>query len=334
MKFLKWFVIVIGIIIAALLIAAAVVPKSIHVKAETEVKLSPEKVFHAVASYTDRELWDPWVSADSTSKAEYELTESYIGSGYSWKGEKTGTGRMQMDTVDYGKYIGSHIFFREGTEPSLVEWFFEPSDSGTMVSWEFNAEGKYPVERLMINLMKSGLQKSLETGLANLKAHFEETGVSLNSYSEIELVDMKGINAMVAGTGGTMDEITGQIESLFGKVMQTVQEQGLEVTGAPFSYYYNYNPQNNTSSAYFGRSVTTAGKPTSDVIYVSLPASKAVKLTHTGPYDQVGQAYEMMMKYISENELNATWEAFEFYLNDPMSTFPPFLKTDIYLTLK
>jgi effector-binding domain-containing protein/uncharacterized protein YndB with AHSA1/START domain len=334
MKFLKWFVIIIGVIIVAVLIAAAVLPKSIQVKAQTIIKLNPQKVFHAVASYTDRELWDPWVSADSTSKAEYNRTEDYIGSGYSWKGEKTGSGRMQIDTVDYGKYIGSSIFFRDGAKPSKVEWFFEPSENGTLVTWQFIADGKYPIERLMINLMKNGLQKSLESGLANLKTHFEKTGLSLNSYSDIEVVDMEGMNAMVAGTGGSMNEITGQIESLFGKVMQTLKDQGLEVRGAPFGYYFNYNPENNTSSAYFGIPVGNAGKPTSEVIFVSLPASKAVKLTHTGPYEEVGPAYEMMMKYIQKNELNATWEAFEFYLNDPMTTFPPFLQTDIYLTLK
>jgi effector-binding domain-containing protein/uncharacterized protein YndB with AHSA1/START domain len=334
MKFLKWFGIVIGIVITALLVIAAILPKTVEIKAETEINLSPEKLFHAVASYTDRELWDPWVSIDSTSKAEYVRTEAYLGSGYSWNGEKTGSGRMQIDTVDYGKYIGASIFFREGAEPSLVEWFFEPSDSGTMVTWQFSASGKYPIERLFINLMKSGLQKSLESGLANLKAHFEETGVSLSSYSDIEVVELDGVNAMVAGTSGTMDEITRKIESLFGEVTQVIDEQGLEVNGPPFAYYYNYNPNDETSSAYFGIPVTNAGKPNANVIFISLPSFKAVKLTHTGPWDEVGPAYDLLMNYIQENDLKATWEAFEYYRTDQMSTFPPFYKTDVYLTLK
>lgn len=334
MKFLKWFVIIIGILLAVFLIVAAIVPKSIQVKAETEITLSPEKLFHAVASYTDRELWDPWVSADSTSKAEYNRVDAYIGSGYTWEGEKTGIGRMQIDTVSYGEYIGASIFFREGNNPSLVEWFFEPTDLGTKVTWQFSAEGKYPVERLMINLMKSGLQKSLDTGLANLKTHFEKTGVSLSSYGNIKVVDLESINAMVSGTSGTMEEITGQIESLFEKVMKEVNAQKLEIRGVPFGYYYNYNMENNTSSAYFGIPVGSAGKPTADAIFVSLPSSKAVMISHTGPYEEVGPAYEKLMKYIQENELTGTWEAFEFYQNDPMSTFPPFYKTDVYMTLK
>jgi len=334
MKFIKWFFIVILAIIAAALIVAAFLPKSIDVKAKTEVSISPEKAFHAVASFSNREAWDPWLTMDSTGEAEYEVKDGYLGSVYTWKGEKIGTGKMRIDSIQYGSYIASSIYFRESPDASKVEWLFLPFEKGTEIIWKFNAEGKYPIGRLMLALMKNGLKQSLETGINNLKTELEENEVHLSSLSPIEIVDLPAINAMAGLTSGSMNEIMGNIEGIFNNVQEVIADQGLTIAGSPFGYYFNYNPNDNTTSAYFGVPVQGTGKAAEDVVFISLPATKAVKATHTGVYEDFEKSYPAIMKYIQENNLDATWEAFEFYSNDPMSTLPPFLKTDIYMTLK
>jgi len=44
---------------------------------------------------------------------------------------------------------------------------------GTLVTWTFTADAGYPIERLMLNIMKGSLQTSFEKGFNNLKEYLE-----------------------------------------------------------------------------------------------------------------------------------------------------------------
>ena len=82
MKILKWILIVLAIIIAAALIIAIFLPEKVQVSSSTEINQPPEKVFHLLASFTERQAWDPWLSDDTTTEVIISAKEGYIGSTY------------------------------------------------------------------------------------------------------------------------------------------------------------------------------------------------------------------------------------------------------------
>lgn len=335
MKILKWLFIVILIIIVAALIIAAFLPAHVNVSAETTVKKPAMQLFHSVATFEDRAEWDPWVTTDSTAKVTIAPNDRYVGSTYEWDGEVIKTGRVVVDSIDYGKFIKSKITFGNDEDESVVTWSFEENPDGTDVTWSFESDLKYPVGRLYMAIGKGMLQESLQNGLENLKVHFENKDTYISSLSEINEAVIPAMNAIVSEASGTMGEIMPKFDKLFTDAYNAVLEQGLELAGTGFGYYYNYDEDNQTVSVQCGFPVASRGKSTDLVIARSFPEIRALKAVHTGPYEEFEVSYGKMMKYVQDNGIDITWEAFEFYLTEPGSEpLTSLWKTELYFPLK
>lgn len=335
MKFLRILIVVIIVLAAAVLIAGAILPAKVSVKAEREIFLSPQKIFYSLATFSNRMQWDPWAATDSTATAEFSLKDGYVGSTYSWNGEIIKTGSETIDSVGFGSYIRSSLNFNDGGKPAKAEWILNPTDAGTMVTWQFEGEGAYPVERIFLNLFKKSMQKSFTDGLENLKKLLEEKGVSMHKLSGYEVLEVPGFNSLVAEASGTMNEVVSRYPALFQASMDAVAKQGLAMEGYPFSYSFNYDPVNNTTSVYCG--VPVNGKPKADgmVKPFTVKPFKALKVTFSGPYEEFTPAYQTIMAYMEQQKLESAWTVFEFYITDPMAEPDPSKwLTDIYMVLK
>jgi AraC family transcriptional regulator len=86
----------------------------------------------------------------------------------------------------------------------------------------------------------------------------------------------------------------------------------------------------------------TAGPETaveeSPIRVETLPATKAYRFTHHGPYPNLAQTYNHITGFMKEKgwmESEADWMRYmpmwEEYLNDPETTPPAELRTNIYL---
>lgn len=331
MKFLKWLLIIVVIIIGAALIAAAFLPAHVSISANTLVNKPASHLFHNIATFQDRVLWDPWVSTDSTTMVEINATERYIGSTYEWNGEKVRTGKVRVDSIVYGEYISSGISFGNEEDEATVIWKFEESPEGTIVTWSFESDPAWPGGRLFMAFGKGMLQKSYENGLTNLKSHFEGQETKLSNLSEIMTATKPAMNSIVCEASGTMEELKPLFEKLFTDAYNAISEQGLQINGPAFGYYYNYNEEAGTVSLQCGFPVTEKGKSTDKVIAKYFPEAATIKAIHTGPYEEFESSYTKMMNHVQENEIGVTWEVFEEYLTDmqsePLSTL---WKTAIY----
>jgi effector-binding domain-containing protein len=319
MKFLKVLLYIVAAIVALVLIIPLFMPATVQVSAEEQVALTPAQVFHNSASYTDRNLWDPWLETEP--EADFTLTSSpdYVGSEYTWSGKKIGSGRMVVDSVIFGKYIASDIYFSNSPEPSLVEWELEASEEGTSITWNFTAETGYPIERLMVGLMKGSMRKSFEKGLDNLKSYLEENPPSLSSLSEISQGSVGPMHTLVMKTSGTMEQFPEQMGEMFPRLAQELEKQGLQMAGMPFTHYLSYDEDSGITEYLCGMPVATKGRDADGVMAKSYKALPVIQAVHTGPYEEFEQSYVQMMEYLEDNELGYTMEAFEFYMTDPMA---------------
>lgn len=196
MKALRIILIILGVIVAAILIIPLFVPATVTVSAEKEISLEPEQVFPFVASYTDREAWDPWAEMDTTTVVTVVPAEGYVGSTYEWEGERLGTGRMEVLSVVENEYIQSNLWFGDVSTASVVEWTFEPVEGGTRVSWSFTEETTYPFERLRMMIGKMFLEQSFEKGLANLKKYLETNPPAVSLLGPITVETQPGFMAV------------------------------------------------------------------------------------------------------------------------------------------
>lgn len=314
MKALKIIGIIVGVLVAAILIVPLFTPSPAVVKASTEIALEPEQIFPSVALYTNRNLWDPWLTADSTAVATIDSKPGYVGSTYSWEGLNLGTGKMEVISVKENEYIESHLWFGDVELPALVEWRFEQVDGGTNLVWSFTQETNYPFGRLGMMFGKMFLMQSFETGLAQLKELMEsDPPAKANCLGPISIEVQPAFEAMVAEASGTMDNIAAVLGEYFGLVFSEAGKQRLEFSGPAFVHYLDFDEATGISNYLPGVQVKTAGKTAAKVKAVSYPEMKVLRALHTGPYDKFTESYALMSEYIDTNGIEVSGEAFEFY---------------------
>jgi effector-binding domain-containing protein/uncharacterized protein YndB with AHSA1/START domain len=323
MKVLRVILIIVVILVAAVLIVPLFSPATAEVSSEITIERDASSIFPSVASFKDRPLWDPWLTQDSTAEASIESMAGFVGSSYSWKGEKVGHGRMEVVSVKENAYIESHLWFGEVEEPALVEWKFEDEADGTHVLWSFSQETSYPMERLGMMFGKIFLKQSFDLGLANLKELMESIPETSGPPGEITVGTVPAMNVLVAGGGGTMEELASQLPELYGLLFQTAGEQGLEVVGVPFVNYLDYDEETGYSNFHAGIQVSAMGKDAGKVMAQVYPETEAVQCLHTGSYELFTTSYDAMSAYILDHGVDVAGNAIEYYQVGAMQESDP-----------
>jgi effector-binding domain-containing protein/uncharacterized protein YndB with AHSA1/START domain len=335
MKVLRVILIILAILVAAVLIVPLFSPSTAEVIAETTIERTPAHIFPKVASFEGRTSWDPWLTQDSTAEAKIESKAAFVGSSYAWKGEKVGKGRMEVISVRENEYIESQLWFGEVEEPALVEWNFEPVDEGTRVVWSFSQDTKYPMERLGMMFGKVFLKNSFDLGLSNLKEVMESMEEETGPTGSISLGTLPAMNVLLADGAGTMDEIGAQLSELYGLLYQAAGEQGLDVIGAPFVNYLDYDESTGFSNYRAGIEVGSMGTDAGKVKAEAYPDTEAVQCIHSGAYESLIASYGALDAYIQAQGLEVAGNALEFYQVGAMTESDPELwKTLIAFPLK
>jgi hypothetical protein len=237
MKALKIIGIIVGVMVAAMLVIPLFLPATTEVSSEIEIALEPSQVFPFVASYEDRGAWDPWVAMDSTTVVTIEPRPGFVGSSYSWVGERLGTGKMEVVSVTGNEMIASHLWFGDMELPAKVQWDFEKVEGGTLATWSFSQESPYPFGRLGMIIGKGIMKRSFDTGLSKLKEYLEANPPLISPLGPITIETQQPFHALVAKGGSTVEVIGEQFQMLYSKVWEELAIQELHVTGPGFANY-------------------------------------------------------------------------------------------------
>jgi effector-binding domain-containing protein len=118
----------------------------------------------------------------------------------------------------------------------------------------------------------------------------------------------------------------------YGAIAQYLGELGEQPIGPPFAAYYNMDMDNLDVELGFpvarqlpGRAEMKAGQ---------IPGGRAATCLYTGPYSDIGPAYEHLSQWMQDQGYESSGVVYEFYLNDPEQTPPAELQTQIVFPLK
>jgi len=95
--------------------------------------------------------------------------------------------------------------------------------------------------------------------------------------------------------------------------------------GDPFVAYYNMDMEDLDLEMGFPVSEKVQGK--GEIESREIPAGKYATCLHTGPYPDLGLAYEALTEWVKGEGYEVSGTAYEFYLNDASVTPPQELKT-------
>jgi len=317
MKVLKSFLLILIGLVALILVIALFLPKEVKIVSETEINLPVNKVFYSLATFSDHASWDPWIGDDSTVQTEITRVDGYVGTKYSWKGEKTGSGELVIDSLTLNKYLYFTLSIGEMSQKPLVWNDLEEKDGKTLLKWGFSQDASYPAGRIFMAIMKNKLVSDYNRGLANLKSLLEEKGVMMSSLTDMAIKDIPGFAALVVPGRASMAELDSMLPSIFGNILKISGEEGLEISGLPFVHYLGYDEATDMSDFEAGYPVNKTGKAKPGIKSIIVPTFSALTALHKGPYDELDNSYGIMMQYITEQNITAANEAWEFYQTDP-----------------
>ena len=178
MKFLKYFFIVIAVLVIALVVVGFFLPKQVHVERTIIINASQDKVFQQVNTYKNYNDWSPWFKLDPDADYEFSGPDSGVGATMSWQSEdsQVGSGSQKIVESRSPSFVKSELVFGEDPNPGYA--IFELEELGpreTKVTWSFDADfGSNIIGRYFGLFMDGMLGPSYEEGLQSLKKNIEK----------------------------------------------------------------------------------------------------------------------------------------------------------------
>lgn len=112
-----------------------------------------------------------------------------------------------------------------------------------------------------------------------------------------------------------ISELPGFFGSAFGELAQYVLANGASFSGPPFARYFSVEESSVDVEAVFP--VTRPLEGSGRIHGVHLAACGAIQVRHTGPYDDLGAAYQAIEAWLVEHGRTRADAPREVYLNGP-----------------
>jgi len=147
-----------------------------------------------------------------------------------------------------------------------------------------------------------------------------------------EIKEQKIQSTVSIRTRTSLSQLPDLIRKSYEDISKHILETGGVCSGAPFAIYFNMDI--NDIDVELGFPVAKTIREKNEIKNSQIPAGKVLQFTHVGPYNELEKTYGNAMKWIKENNISTTGTICEFYLNDPASTPPSHLETEIRFFIK
>lgn len=147
-----------------------------------------------------------------------------------------------------------------------------------------------------------------------------------------EKIERQAQPTLFIRTRSNVEELSELMGKCYGEIAQYLGKAGVQPAGPPFAGYYNMDMQDLDVAIGFPVPEDVAGA--GEIKAGEIPAGEFATCVHIGPYNTIESAYQALSKWMEEQGLAMGGPAFEFYLNDPQTTPPEELKTQILFTLE
>lgn len=115
----------------------------------------------------------------------------------------------------------------------------------------------------------------------------------------------------------TLPAIGRVLSMAFDEVYRTVEARGGASDGPPFVIYHGMPAGDDPFDIEVCAPIRAAIEPPSGWQLKTLPGGTFASLLHVGPYDSVGEGYEVLSAWISSHDLAFAGPPREVYLSDP-----------------
>ena len=339
MKALKSLLLLLLILVIGVSIYIAVQPNSYEVTRTKTIKAPPSVIYNTVVDFKTWNSWSSWVETNPEIVVTLGDTTKGVGGSYTWN-ENGDEGYMTTTDTNTDTSITQEMQF--ATYPkSDVNWDFKSNtDGSTDVTWTISGDN-LPFGFKMWAAFSGGMEQ--EVG--------PEYERSLELLDSVVQADMKVYSITVEGitqhSGGyylyntascKFSDFEKNMTAMLPKVGAYAITHNVTMAGPPFILYHKWDEENDT--VMFSTCVPTNSRIITDeaeILTGNLESFRAVKTVLRGNYDNLKEAWDTTMAYISTNNLEMVegGSMLETYLTDPMNELNPAKwVTEIYVEVK
>ncbi|MCC6383900.1 MAG: SRPBCC family protein [Bacteroidia bacterium] len=315
MKILKYILFtLIGLFILSA-IAGFFLPSKVHVERQAEFNAPAYLVFNQFNTVENWIKWFPWVKMDTHSKWTHFGPDAGIGAGYSWKGEKTGEGKITITESKPFSLIVTEL--EMGDKKGYPGFLFEEINGTTRVTWYFdNDAGSNPFSRYMNLMIKGMLGHLFEQGLSDVKNIID----SLPPIPPPVKTVIEEINSDSAYLLTITDTASPEFLRLayfenLNLLRQEAEKQQLEITGQPSVIYFSITDTLDTISVVIP--TNKKGRNTKTIKAAELPSQKEVVAHYFGDFRLIQKGRDAVLKYAGEKGLLINGPLREQFISGP-----------------
>jgi effector-binding domain-containing protein len=304
-----------------------------HVERSTTIDAPIARVRPAIEDYRQWPKWSPWLCCEPDCKLEFFGTPGQSGHGYKWDGKVVGAGQMNLRSNN-GQMEMDLDFIRPFKSHADVRMVLSSmGENQTQVTWHLN--GKMPFFLFfLVGMMKSMIRMDFERGLRMLK-EYVETG-TVNSHCEfVGVVELPEMHYVGVTDHCNMAQIGDSMKRTLPQAYKLATENQLDLAG-PCGSIYNKVDLKRQEFTYTAFSPVKKLKAVPDAVTGTMGNCKALKVIHTGAYENLGNAWSMIMAHqrYKKHKLLKAQPAFEVYVNDPSTVQPTEIVTEVYVPIK
>jgi len=320
MKIIKRISIVLLSILLVLIAAGFLLPAAMKVERSVTIKQNSEVPFALVNNLQQWQSWSPWNEIDTTTEWTYSDPAQGTGSWYTWKSNnrKVGHGTLKIiNSLPFDTILTELIF--EDMPPSYGGFTFKQTkENECSVTWFMDMEFGYnPFARLMGLIMDQWLGGDFEKGLEKLKQVSEATppretiGGFDTEWRNLPELTVMGIRYTLPPSKVKSDVFAKSYE----KLSAAMAAQNLEPDGMPMALYYKLSNAELDFEA--AMPVKGNGTPSGDMVFHTLPATRALVVSYRGAYDGMTPMYQAVYEYIKAKGILQNGPSREVYITDP-----------------
>jgi effector-binding domain-containing protein len=147
-----------------------------------------------------------------------------------------------------------------------------------------------------------------------------------------ELLDRPAQPALVIRARAPVEKLPQVLGPAWGAIIGYAGQLGVWPSGAPFVAYLNMDMADLDLEIGFPFAGSPAGR--GEILASEIRGGRAATCLHIGPYDRLTAAYAALGDWMKAEGHTPTGVAYEFYLNDPQTTAPDALQTQIVFPLQ
>lgn len=320
MKVLK----IIGLSILGLILLLAIagffMPSVSNLERTMVMKASPELVFEQVNNVRNWENWSAWKKMDPKMEITYGEIPSGAGAYYSWKGPESGEGKLTITESQPFTLIKSDLDFGEMGSATCDYVFEALADGGTKMIWKFTSEiGNNPFKRLMSKMFESMLADQFDQGMSainEITMNMPKVEAIVGTIKSVEIENVKEIYYLAIRDTASLSTIGQKLGMHYSAIGQMIENQKLEMSGAPFAIYYSESTTNFDMDV--ALPIANKGVSEGNVKAAKFAAGRVIVANYYGPYEQSGMGHEAIDSYLKQHpEIQVIGAPREEYVTDP-----------------